>query len=142
VHLVGNNIADYVIARNTPHMFSAVKRPLATRQKREVYPLGLQIISSTLASKKSWVLLGRRTKAVSHTLNVTHYDNLTGSPTIDGRQYTQGSSDLPLASGRDMILYLKGPYNVQVQDIGTTISISLFTMNAQYVTECNVNSAT
>ena len=87
-------------------------------------------------------MLNRRTMAVSHALNVTNYDNLTGSPTIDGRQYTQGSFDLPLASGRKMILYLKGPDNVQVQDIGTTISISVFTMNAQYVTECNVKSAT
>jgi hypothetical protein len=41
-----------------------------------------------------------------------------------------------------MILYIKGPDNVQVQDIGTTVSISLFTMNAQYITECNVKSAT
>ncbi len=80
--------------------------------------------------------------SVSDAFNVTHYDNLTGSPTIDGRQYTQGSSDLPLSSGRDMILYIKGPDNVQVQDIGTTVSISLFTMNAQYITEINVKSAT
>ena len=79
--------------------------------------------------------------SISADLNVTNYNNLTGSPTIDGRQYTQASADIPLASGRDMIIYIKGPDNVQVDDIGTTVSISLFTMNAQYITECNVKSA-
>jgi hypothetical protein len=29
-----------------------------------------------------------------------------------------------------------------MDDIGTTISISIFTANAQYITECNVESGT
>ena len=39
-------------------------------------------------------------------------------------------------------MYLKDPDNVQVDDIGTTISMAVFTNNAQYITECNVESAT
>ncbi len=81
--------------------------------------------------------------AVSGEMNVTSYALLVNSTeTIDGRVYTQASTDIPLSSGRDLLLYIKGPDNVQVDDIGTTVSISLFTINAQYVTECNVKSAT
>lgn len=80
---------------------------------------------------------------VSGEMNVTSYALLDASTeTIDGRNYTQASADIPLASGRDLLLYIKGPDNVQVDDIGTTVSISMFTINAQYVTECNVKSAT
>ena len=74
-------------------------------------------------------------------LNVTSYTTLTGSPTIDSRTYTQASNDIPLASGYDLLIYIKGPDNVQLDDIGTTISISLHTANSQYITECNVRSA-
>ena len=75
-------------------------------------------------------------------LNVTSYDNLSGaSTTIDGKTYTQASSDLPLISGGELLVYIKGPDNVQVDDIGTTVSFSVFTGLSQYITECNVESA-
>jgi len=79
--------------------------------------------------------------AVNRDLNVTSYVTLTGSPTIDGRSYTQASDDLDLPSGRDLLIYIKGPDNIQMDDIGTTVSISLHTANSQYITECNVRSA-
>ena len=79
--------------------------------------------------------------AVNGDLNVTSYTILTGSPTIDNRTYTMASNDIPLASGYDLLIYIKGPDNVQLDDIGTTISISLHTANTQYITECNVRSA-
>ena len=31
---------------------------------------------------------------------------------------------------------------VQTDDVGTTIDLSIYTNNAQYITECNVESAT
>jgi hypothetical protein len=79
--------------------------------------------------------------AVNGDLNVTSYANLDGTPTIDGRSYVQATDDLDLASGRDLIIYIKGPDNVQLDDIGTTVSISLHTANNQYITESNVRSA-
>jgi hypothetical protein len=75
--------------------------------------------------------------------NVTSYSNLSGaSVTIDGKSYTQASSDIPLISGGELLIYLKGPGNVDVNDIGTTVSFSVFTGLSQYITECNVESAT
>jgi flagellin-like protein len=80
--------------------------------------------------------------AITGDMNVTSYDLLTGSPTIDGEAYTQASSDLPLTSGAEILIYVKGPDNVQLDDLGTSVSISLHTNNAQYITEVNVESAT
>lgn len=75
--------------------------------------------------------------------NVTSYSNLIGaSVNIDGNTYTQASSDIPLISGGDLLIYVKGPGNVDVNDIGTTVSFSVFTGLSQYITECNVESAT
>ena len=75
-------------------------------------------------------------------LNVTSYAGLTGDPTIDGRQYNQTSSDIPLESSGVLLVYIKDPDNIQMDDIGTAVSITMFTNNAQYITECNVESAT
>jgi flagellin-like protein len=80
--------------------------------------------------------------AITGDMNVTSYALLIGSPTIEGETYTQASSDLPLTSGAEILIYVKGPDNVQLDDLGTSVSISLHTNNAQYITEVNVESAT
>jgi len=45
-------------------------------------------------------------------------------------------------SGGELLVYVKGPSNISVDDIGTTVSVSITTNNAEYITECNVESAT
>ncbi|MFB0543167.1 MAG: archaellin/type IV pilin N-terminal domain-containing protein [Candidatus Bathyarchaeia archaeon] len=76
-------------------------------------------------------------------LNVTSYDNLTGSnATIDGKTYSQASGDIPVISGEVLLFYIKGPDNISVNDIGTTVSITVYTINAPYIVECNVEAAT
>ena len=81
--------------------------------------------------------------AITGDINVTSYDRLTGvSVVIDGYTYTNAESDLPLTSGAEILIYVKGPDNVQLDDLGTSVSISLHTNNAQYITEVNVESAT
>ena len=61
---------------------------------------------------------------------------------IDGHNYTQAVSDIPLISGGELLVYVKGPQNIQQDDIGTAVSISVATNNAQYITECIVESGT
>jgi hypothetical protein len=76
-------------------------------------------------------------------LNITSYASLTGtSVLIDGKNYTQAYADIPLISGGELLLYVSSPDNIQQDDIGTTVSISVTTNNAQYINECNVESAT
>ena len=76
-------------------------------------------------------------------LNRTSHDHLTGSSVlIDGRNYTQADSDVPLKSGGVIIFYIKGPSIIQLNDVGTTVNLLIYTNNAQYITEVNVESAT
>ena len=76
-------------------------------------------------------------------LNITGYASLTGSSVIiDGKNYTQADADLPLISGGELLVYVRSPDNIQQDDIGTAVSITVNTNNAQYINECNVESAT
>jgi len=50
-------------------------------------------------------------------------------------------TNLILASGGSMIVYITNPGHVSVSDIGTTIGITIFTANAQYYKESNVEAA-
>jgi hypothetical protein len=80
---------------------------------------------------------------IEGSLNITSHTSLTGSSIlIDGLNFTQADADIPLISGGELIVYVKGPGNIQLDDIGTTVSISVTTRNAQYTNECNVESGT
>jgi len=81
--------------------------------------------------------------SITGDMNVTSSALLdSASETIDGNSYTQASADIPLVSSGVLLVYIKSPDNIQVDDIGTTVSMSVFSNNAQYITECNVESAT
>ena len=80
---------------------------------------------------------------IEGSLNITSYASLAGSSVIiDSKNYTQANADIPLISGGELLVYVKSPDNIQQDDIGTTVSISVTTNNAQYNNECNVESAT
>jgi hypothetical protein len=78
---------------------------------------------------------------LSFVLNASLVD---GQPiTIGTRDYTmeEASSDLILPSGTTMIVYIKNPDHVSVSDIGVTVGVTVFTANAQYYKETNVEAA-
>ncbi|GAG34871.1 unnamed protein product, partial [marine sediment metagenome] len=80
---------------------------------------------------------------ISGDLGVLNPSDLNGSSvTIGGYNYTRASDDIPLISGGGLLIYISGAGNIQMDDIGTTVGINAFTNNAQYITECNVRSAT
>mgnify|MGYP001044997419 CR=1 FL=1 len=54
---------------------------------------------------------------------------------------TQASDDLILKSAWSMIVYITDPDHVSVSDIGVTVGITVFTANAQYYKEANVEAA-
>ena len=81
--------------------------------------------------------------AIDGDMNVTLYSGLTGAGVvIDGNTYNQSSADIPLISGGELLVYIIDPDNIQLDDIGTSVSMSVATNNAQYITEVNVESAT
>jgi len=81
--------------------------------------------------------------AFTSDLTVCKYTAMTGSSySHAGKTYTQTSGDLPLISGGEILVYIKGPDNIQIDDIGVSVSVSIHTSNAQHITEVNVESAT
>jgi hypothetical protein len=44
-------------------------------------------------------------------------------------------------SGWTVVMYIRSPDSVAVNDIGTTVGITIFSANAQYYKETNVESS-
>jgi len=55
--------------------------------------------------------------------------------------FTQASNDIPLASGDTLVIYIQNPDSVSINDIGTTVGITVYTENAQYYVECNIQTS-
>jgi len=82
-------------------------------------------------------------ETITGDMNATNPTLLDTDPeTIDTRDYEQATDDIPLVSGGELLVYIANPDNIQLDDLGTTVSIAIFTNNAQYITEVNVESAT
>jgi len=64
--------------------------------------------------------------------------------TIGGvdRVFTTASNGITLKSGETLIIYLKNPDSISVNDVGLTVSINLFTSQAMYYKETNVQGTT
>ena len=63
--------------------------------------------------------------------------NMTTTAELDKFE-VNASKDVPLASSGEMIVYVKDPPNIELTDIGTTVSIIVYTMNGQWIEEVNV----
>jgi len=53
---------------------------------------------------------------------------------------TTTSSDLTLQSGKTMIIYITSPDSITINDIGLTVAITVFTSQAMYYKETNVQA--
>ncbi len=60
----------------------------------------------------------------------------------DGYTLSDASDDIVLPSGSSMIVYIKDPGSITLQDVGTTVGIVVFSAQAQYYKECNVEAYT
>jgi len=54
--------------------------------------------------------------------------------------FTKSSGDLALKSGYTMVIYIMNPDSISVKDVGITVGVTLFTANAQYYKECNIEA--
>ena len=70
--------------------------------------------------------------------------NMTaGTVTIGTTDYdmTLATDDLILKSGDTMIIYIVDPDHISVNDIGVTVGVTIFTANAKYYKESNVEAS-
>jgi len=54
--------------------------------------------------------------------------------------FTQATNGLSLPSGHTLVIYIKQPDNIHLEDIGSSISISVITTNARYDILCPVQT--
>jgi hypothetical protein len=87
------------------------------------------------------------------TNSVTISDDLAVTPlqptgttfdiTVQGTSETfdQASDDITLKSGYTMVIYMNNPGSIALNDVGIPVGITVFSANAQYYKECNVQAA-
>jgi len=75
-------------------------------------------------------------------LNVTETTfDMSGTFNYGTGVFNQSTSDLTLKSGWTLVVYITSPDSIGLNDVGTTVGITVFTANAQHYKECNVQAA-
>jgi hypothetical protein len=59
----------------------------------------------------------------------------------EDRLFTRASDDITLKSGWTVVVYITDPDSIALNDVGITVGITVFTSNAQYYKETNVQAA-
>jgi hypothetical protein len=59
---------------------------------------------------------------------------------LDDYNFTVATDDLILRSGYTMLIYIENPDSISINDIGLTVSIEIFTAQAMYYRESNVQA--
>ncbi len=98
----------------------------ATNNKFVVYEITNEPISSDLEFVTTFDAAGGAGNTVT----------IGGNP-ID---FTVAENDLVLPSGYTMLLYIINPDSITINDIGLTVSITLYTAQAMYYREANVQA--
>jgi hypothetical protein len=82
---------------------------------------------------------------VSEDLNVTPVEISGSSFDIivqnQSRNFAMANTDLTLKSGWTLVFYIMRPDSIGMNDVGLTVGITVFTSNAQYYKEANVEAA-
>jgi hypothetical protein len=66
--------------------------------------------------------------------------SLLGSGNTNKFTFGYATTDLVLASGDTMLIYIVNPDSITINDIGLTVSITIYTAQAMYYQECNVQA--
>jgi flagellin-like protein len=69
------------------------------------------------------------------------YFGQIGSVPVNASFWTNTTGDMPLKSSNSLLLFVKNPPNIALYDVGTTISMAVYTTNAQWIVETVVESA-
>jgi hypothetical protein len=100
--------------------------------------------NDTVTSSKKFVLYCITNNPMQSDMSYVSNFNTTGtnSVTFDSTVYnfTVASSDLVLRSGYTMLVYIVNPDSITINDIGLTVSITLYTAQAMYYREANTQA--
>ncbi len=79
--------------------------------------------------------------AVMKNVSDSYYFGQIGSVPANASFWTNTTGDMPLKSSNSILLFVKNPPNIALYDVGTTISMAVYTTNAQWIVETIVESA-
>jgi len=90
-----------------------------------------------------WVTTDAITQDLDATSTQLNTSQTSQSVTVDGsaQTFTRADRDLTLKSGYTMVVYIDSPDSITVNDVGTTVGITIFSASAQYYKEVNVEAA-
>ncbi len=82
---------------------------------------------------------------ISNDLQVTPTEMTGGNYSItiqaSERSFTQAENDLTLKSGWTIVIYAMNPGSIAQNDVGIPVGITVFTANAEYYKETNIEAA-
>jgi hypothetical protein len=100
--------------------------------------------NDTAGSASKLVLYCTTTDPISQDMPYVANFSLTdpNTVTLDGTAYTfnVASNDLVLKSGYTLLIYVVNPDSIAVNDVGLTVGISLYSAQAVYYREANVEA--
>ena len=91
----------------------------------------------------NWADIYYATTTESVSADLSFQSTLYNGVTIDiggEKTFIQGITDLTLESGKTMLIFIDQPDSITVNDIGLTCAITVFTSQAMYYKETNVES--
>ena len=65
----------------------------------------------------------------------------SGTVTVGSITYKNATTNLVLPSGQTLLIYINSPDSISVNDIGLTVAISVFSAQAMYYKETNIQAA-
>ena len=98
-----------------------------------------------MATSAFYVMAVKSTDDLSKDLNYTANTVISASSIFGGLKGTPAApnagSNLVLPSGQTLVIYINNPDSITVNDIGLTVAITVFTSQAMYYQETNVQAA-
>jgi hypothetical protein len=90
----------------------------------------------------TWSNVYYNTTTTSVSADMAFSTTLGGSITVGSAfEFVAAATDLTLESGKTMLIYIDEPDSITVNDIGLTVAITVFTSQAMYYKETNVESS-
>ncbi len=91
-----------------------------------------------------WCTVGTPDNDLAYSLELTtndaYYFITSGDGSQQGTALTQPTGEITLQSGNTLIVYITSPDSITINDIGLTVGITVFTSQAMYYQECNVQA--
>jgi hypothetical protein len=90
--------------------------------------------------ESAWTNVFYATTTSTISNDLTFIEGLADASTVEGLTLAVAASDLVLKSGETMVIYIDSPDSITINDIGLTVALTIFTSQAMYYKETNVQA--